>query len=889
MKFSRTLLCSLLVLSLTAAPTFAHDTDEPIPTSSDTRPVVLHGGGWGHGIGLSQYGSLGRALDGHTYNEILKFYYDNTEIRQISDFEEFNLSSTPETIEVEVAVRDTIAISTPLDELAPGAWELSVEVHGEIIGTSSLPLTTYYDGLRWHAEYTDKTAGITTDLCVDDTRCENTVLEVVHSIGKRAVIEEFEDGPNIASFYGGRYVLQPASVAVDGVSQKDCGNPTEFCVTHSRQQRAKLGNLNVLVGVRERVAISTPLDELGPGEWQLSVEVDDAVIGISTLPLTTYYDGDRWHAEYTDSATQTTTDLCAGDARCANTALQVVQTVGIRTVVEEHEDGPNLGSYASARYLLQPASVELNGSKPDRCGRGVNFCVVVAELDMENYLYGLAEVPPEWPLESMKAQAVAARSYAAATIYNRISASDWIDEPFNLYASTSDQVFAGWYRESGCDYHRWCEAVDQTAGEVLTYEAEVPLEDSDPTEDTELIGQDASENSEPIETKLETRIAQAFYSSSNGGHTVKPSDVWSDGVDLPFLLSKADPYDRAYDPGEQTVRNPRATWTRTYTVAQLNRWLNNYTVGGERPLNLSALQRIEIEQTPPSGRTVFAKVTVTDRDKSITLTRQGELYGYWLLQAIYNGCRSESQCNPPRSSKFTIEWPADVPVDNGEVSEELPIPTPEPTEPETETLVFNFNDITAGDYFFEAASWSLETQITEPARTGYFAPHEEITRAEFVDIIWKFESRTPNPRISSPFEDVPDDATYREAVNNLYPYDIISGTSPTTFSPDLTLTRAQASAILWRYAGRPKPTQPQTFTDVADGTYYADAVTWMLEHRITTGTSETTFAPHDVLTRAEVITVVWRLADLPQAFAPSTRAFLSKNMRTPAIPTDSPV
>ena len=904
------MLCCLLASSLAVSPVLAQDNSTD---NTEQNLVVLNGGGFGHGVGLSQFGAYGRALDGHTYDEILSFYYDSTTLEPITDFKEFDPDHVPETIDVDVGVRELIAISTPLDELGPGEWELSVEVGGEVIGVSHLPLTTHYDGTRWHAEYTDKSIGVTTDLCDNDSRCENTVLEVAHTIGTRAVVEEFEDGPNLGSYFGGRYFLHPSSVAIDGTTPDDCGTGVQFCVTHSRLRPFEAGSLNVLIGVRELIAVSTPLDELGPGEWELSVEADGEVIGVSHLPLTTHYDGTRWHAEYTDKSIGVTTDLCDNDSRCQNTALEVVQTIGIRATVEEYEDGDNLGTYAGARYLLHPAAVSLAGSTPDRCGTGLKFCVVVAQLDVEKYLYGLQEVPFDWPMEAMKAQAVAARSYAAATVVNRAASSDWVDEPFNLYDSTADQVFTGWARESGCDWHAWCDAVDATAGEVVVYQVEIEpdteaengegnaatdsVDGTDQTDEETENGEDA--------TLYEPRIAHAFYSSSNGGHTAKPSDVWTGGIDLPFLVPKPDPYDVAFDPQTGRERNPNATWTRSYSLPDLTRWLNNYTVRGEAPLNISSLRGIDITEAPMSGYTSFATITVHDVDRSVTLTRDGEPYGAWLYFAILNGCKTAQGCHPPIGTKFVIDFP-DLPVTEEPEPEEPEPEEPEPEEPEPEEpepeepepeepepeepepeepepeepgfAVIEFGDLSPDDYFYEPVLWSVNEKLTEGATQELFGPHDEINRAEFVEILWRFEG-SPLPNTRADFEDVAEDASYRDAVDLLAEYGVTTGTSATTFSPNMTLSRAQASTFLWRFAGAPAPNLEQTFDDVEEGSYYSEAVRWMLEHEITTGTSPTTFSPNASLTRAEVVTFIWRLAGLPEAFAPWVQPVLPPKMR----------
>ena len=145
-------------------------------------------------------------------------------------------------------------------------------------------------------------------------------------------------------------------------------------------------------------------------------------------------------------------------------------------------------------------------------------------------------------------------------------------------------------------------------------------------------------------------------------------------------------------------------------------------------------------------------------------------------------------------------------------------------------------------------------------------------------MLWRFEGM-PNSRVPTNFSDVAEDAPYRVAVKLLVEFKVTTGTSPTTFSPDTILTRAQASTFLWRFAGSPEPGVDSSFADVDAGSYYHDAVRWMLEHGITTGTSPTTFSPDGPLTRAEVVTFIWRLAGLPDAFAPWVQPVLPPKMR----------
>ena len=117
-----------------------------------------------------------------------------------------------------------------------------------------------------------------------------------------------------------------------------------------------------------------------------------------------------------------------------------------------------------------------------------------------------------------------------------------------------------------------------------------------------------------------------------------------------------------------------------------------------------------------------------------------------------------------------------------------------------------------------------------------------------------------------PFADVPTDAYYYHAVQWAVRHRITYGTSATTFSPDEPCTRAQTVTFLWRAAGRPAPTSSEMpFTDVVKGSYYEKAVLWAVESGITKGTSATTFSPNATCSRAQFATFLWRSQGMPAA------------------------
>lgn len=117
---------------------------------------------------------------------------------------------------------------------------------------------------------------------------------------------------------------------------------------------------------------------------------------------------------------------------------------------------------------------------------------------------------------------------------------------------------------------------------------------------------------------------------------------------------------------------------------------------------------------------------------------------------------------------------------------------------------------------------------------------------------------------SGKFVDVPADSYYKEAVDWAAENDIVSGVSDARFDPDGFCTRAQAITLLWRMAGSPAPkSTSHNFTDVKPGSYYEQAVLWGVENGIIVGTSKTAFTPDGICTRAHAVALLYRAAGNP--------------------------
>lgn len=115
----------------------------------------------------------------------------------------------------------------------------------------------------------------------------------------------------------------------------------------------------------------------------------------------------------------------------------------------------------------------------------------------------------------------------------------------------------------------------------------------------------------------------------------------------------------------------------------------------------------------------------------------------------------------------------------------------------------------------------------------------------------------------NPFVDVSTSDYYYDAVLWAVENGVTNGTSATTFGPNMVVSRAQMVTFLWRAHGSPKATGTNPFTDVSTSDYYYDAVLWAVANGVTNGTSDTTFSPDTAVTRAQAVTFQWRAAGSP--------------------------
>ena len=206
---------------------------------------------------------------------------------------------------------------------------------------------------------------------------------------------------------------------------------------------------------------------------------------------------------------------------------------------------------------------------------------VALEVGIEDYVYGIGEVPSSWPMEALKAQAIAARTYGVR------QALRWGPEPgltaarqaqcwCQLFSTVADQNYVGWSKESGLDGNRWVQAVAATAGQVVTHPA-----------------------------APEQTIITAYYSSSSGGTTESNVSGLGHSTLIPYLVSVPDPWSKDAD-------NPYANWTKDLTGADV-----------AAAYGLNSLTSMTVTARHESGSAAEVVIKGLANGSQVTLTRTG--------------------------------------------------------------------------------------------------------------------------------------------------------------------------------------------------------------------------------------------------------------------------
>jgi SpoIID/LytB domain protein len=289
-------------------------------------------------------------------------------------------------------------------------------------------------------------------------------------------------------------------------------------------------------------------------------------------------------------------------------------------------------SYAVGYGRMEFVSYSSSGCSVGKC------LSQVAVLGMQKYLYGLGEVPASWPQQSLRAQAMAGRTFA----YSKLLANTNRGVPCfcAVYDSVADQVFIGEAKRtgSGTFWRKWKKAVDSTNKQVI-------LDSGDPI--------------------------VALYSSSSGGHTESNRIVWGSAQES-YLRGVEDPYDRAGG------ANPNYRWSVQMTWASLRTKLTN-SFG-----SFGKLKKLVIVHKGVSGRVAFDGLKIVGSERTLRVggwaTRSAlGLKDTWFRFRVIAATTTRTAASSGPAPDETVEEPGDPQPTPSESPTPWPSGSPSPT------------------------------------------------------------------------------------------------------------------------------------------------------------------------------------------------------------------
>ena len=364
----------------------------------------------------------------------------------------------------------------------------------------------------------------------------------------------------------------------------------------------------------------------------------------------------------------------------------------------------------------------------------------------------------------------------------------------------------------------------------------------------------------------------------SGGVTIKDDKFLmpNDNVEVKAIFEKDAPapteYTITYDLAGGTAEGNPDTYTietRTFTLK--NPTKSGYTFTGWSGTGLDGENNMTV--TIPTGSTGNRTYTAHWRYNG-----SGHSYSYYTIKATAGAGGSISpsgnvSVREGRDQTFTITPDkgyavANVKIDGKSIGAAKSYTFENVSRTHTIEVIFMkangnpqtgvFVDVATGSYYEDAVDWAVENGITKGTDDTHFSPDGICTRAQAVTFLWRTAGSPASKTSTMPFTDVPVGSYYYDAVLWAVENGITKGTSDTTFSPNMTCSRAQIVTFLWRSEKSPAAGTANPFADVKSTAYYADAVLWAVKENITKGTTSTTFSPNADCTRAQIVTFLWR-------------------------------
>ena len=440
-----------------------------------------------------------------------------------------------------------------------------------------------------------------------------------------------------------------------------------------------------------------------------------------------------------------------------------IYSVDTRIQIPDSYDNPDL-IYARGPFELRP-----HDSAP-------TFDVTV-RLGLEEYLLGLGEMPLGWPIEALKAQAVAARSYAVRLVTARggpDGTGRLADCGCHIRRTTADQNYDAWWVEGYDVTGNWHTAVADTAGKVVTHK--------------DVDGGNS--------------VLATYYSSSTGGATENVEDIFG-GSPQPYLKSVDDHW--AVDP---SINNPYAKWTKLISKAAAAQWLG-----------WDEVRSVKQVAGPPGTVVHFEGM---DAGAPVTADKTGaELRAaFGLLSPYVSDVTREGPPPPPFTDisgsihydNIAYIWRAGVTKGCNPPDNTLYCPTDPVTRQQMASFLVRALGLPAAqsDHFTDDAGSVHEGDINSLAEAGItkgcnppdntrYCPERRVTRGEMAAFLVRAFGYTDQGS-GNLFTD--DDSSIFEAdIDRLAVAGVTKGCNPpdnTRFCPDDPVTREQMASFLAR-------------------------------------------------------------------------------------------
>ena len=302
-----------------------------------------------------------------------------------------------------------------------------------------------------------------------------------------------------------------------------------------------------------------------------------------------------------------------------------------------------------------------------------------------------------------------------------------------------------------------------------------------------------------------------------------------------------------------------ALTSATYTVSLLKS-------GWTDPINTMTITLAQVSYDTNGGTPEAIASFYTDTNNTVTLpvapNKSGYTFDGWKSSADNSVTQADAKVAVSADTTFTAQWSKRSSGSHGGSG------SSGGSASTTYTLTFETNGGSAISKVTKNKGTTIDLAQYAPTKSGatfegWYADKgltQKITSVKLDANTTVYAKWTEASVSGLPFKDVKTADWFYNDVKYVYEKGMMAGTAADVFAPNATTTRAMIVTILYRLEGSPAVTGTSAFVDVPAGQWYTDAVNWAAANQIVKGTSATTFAPNDSITREQMTAILYRYA-----------------------------